>query len=266
MKLFKALIATSVVVLMSVSAMPAHAIALMSGNWTLVNKTGNTANDFRLVVDFDQTVALIPPGPNDFYNDGVFTQKTASKSIPMIVTWKNPVEGPYVQPDGQVHLGFNFSVNKPAAVKVTDAFWTFEGTKLEGEQPKIAGFSFTQQSPGVLTLFNDTGGNLWIDALQYAIVDERVPIDLLMPFTLTGFVDLLEEPLLMTGSQVTFTGLPELLPGQSFLVQFLSYPADDENNVSAVIYQQTIPEPTTLALFGLGLAGLGAIRRKKLAA
>jgi hypothetical protein len=32
------------------------------------------------------------------------------------------------------------------------------------------------------------------------------------------------------------------------------------------ISQTTIPEPTTLALFGLGLAGLGAMRRRKLAA
>ena len=32
------------------------------------------------------------------------------------------------------------------------------------------------------------------------------------------------------------------------------------------ISQTTIPEPTTLALFGLGLAGLGAMRRKQLVA
>jgi hypothetical protein len=59
------------------------------------------------------------------------------------------------------------------------------------------------------------------------------------------------------------------LAGLSGELGFVLYSVGEANatlEVANVMFTRSVPEPTTLALFGLGLAGIGALRRKKLAA
>lgn len=241
----------------------------LKGNWDITNNSGTSANDFHITAQHpDPTAAQIG---NDFFNDGFFQQKNVNVSgnggqnVPMVINlnWIRSGAG-LINAGETIHIGYEYRANN-ANVQILDSYWTANGVKTSGEQPKIPGFKV-----GSLALSNNTGEAITIENLNFLVSSVDVPLAALIPYTLGGF-----GTSLGSGTFVPTFGIPDggevdvtpFLPsqpqsGQFLLWQFTSYADASPAFTTTGVFEaeiDSVPEPSTFGLAALGLVSLGLV-------
>lgn len=137
---------------------------------------------------------------------------------------------------------------------------TIGGTGIQPITRPLVGFSFTENSPGIYTLYNDSNENLTINRLAVKLNSSSIDLgafDLDNP-NLTDFSDLTSSPFALSeGTSVSFNLGVELLDGLDIFSQaFVDFTSDTTGLRSIDIQQHQhdpIPEPSSivsLLIFG----------------
>lgn len=252
------------------------------GNWDVTNNSNSSANDFHMKVKQPGGAAVQIGAPDQFYNDGFFDNRSAAvtsggPNTDLIIDLDWVRSGPGLISIGQtIHIGFQFQSTNPTA-QVVDAYWTADGVKTGGEQPKLPGFEV-----GSFGLTNDTGSPLVIQDLNFQVNSTLIPLSALLPYTLSGFGTSAGLGMFVPTFTIPIGGVVDVTPylpalpgaGQFLTLQFTSYSSGSPSLSSRGMYEiegpliNAIPEPstmTTAGVFGFALA-LGWSRRRRRAA
>ncbi len=235
--------------------------ATVGGNWDIVNNTGVWANDFHMDFWTDTTLT-----PKTFYT-GAFS--AAGCSAPGASVSCNWWDG-WVAPGQMTHVGVYFDEPVYNRLRISDAYWTLDGAKLDGSV-YMPGMDFWPPGgswPGGPYMprwrfFNPWGDPLYIGGASMQVVGSVPALSSLMYLTggrgtpvndfvipADSFFDVYMDIPIWDGAFAIFQGRAYLDPGRTQLVGNFVYG------------HEHVPEPGTGVLVLAGLFLGVAVRRR----
>lgn len=262
-----AALSISSILLLSIPSAQA-AMVQVSGNWDIVNKTGQAANDFHMDVYSDSNLIF-----HDSFN-GVFSNFSHGQSPFNPLVKKYDWSGGTVPNGGKTHIGVELWQNDKNGINIQDSYWTKDGQKI-GSSVKLPGFDVTpfggppgSNIPSRLRLFNDTSEQIFIHDFSYSINALDTPLDMLM-FNESGLnIPVSDFSIAPNSFSDVFNDVE--IPSGYFLV-FQGRSCEDvdcailSGNFVGEHLHASIPEPTsTLSFLALGTLGATSTLKRKL--
>lgn len=234
-----------------------------SGNWDLVNRTGQDVNDFHMNVESDTGLTLI--GHVDGAFPGFHPSGNAG-SQNQFFDW----DGATIANGGETHLGLSFSMETFNNVYVTDAYWTKDKIKV-GNSIALPQFDVTPGlgvSSSTMRLSNSSATEtIYFGNVSYIVsmVETALPD---LNFNSAGLgISVSDFALVPLGGFFdVFADLP-LFPGQFARVQGEFF-ADAAHNIllgrASFEHEHGVPVPSSAWLIVIGLMGLVGNRLSKI--